>query len=176
MNQSFSARATYSYSGPKTANPSNFPLRETKFTSVTPLPKAKIDVTEILVGEKITKVKTTGAVRTRVNIGTIENEVKVGKVVLSSGVNTKMTLSAESLIAKSVFINVDATGALALNGSTSVSIRSNGAVTVHGSVVTLSTTATTFAGGILTSGTINPLTGSPFSASFCLGNPTTSVL
>lgn len=176
MNQSFSSRATYSYSGPKSALPTNYPLRETKFTSVLPLPKSKIDVTELLVGEKITKVKTTGAVKTEVNIGKIENKVRVGEVILSSGVKTKMTLSALSLIAKSVFINVDATGSLSLNGSTSVSIRSNGLVNIHGSVVTLSTTATTFAGGILTSGTINPLTGSPFAASFCLGNPSTNVL
>ena len=176
MNQSFSARALYSYSGPKTASPTNFPLRETKFTSVNPNPKAKIDVTELLVGEKITKVKTTGAIRTQVTTGTIEHKVQAGKIELKSGANTSTTLSATALIAKSTFVSVQATGSLALSGSTSVSIRSNSLTTIHGSVVTISTTTTTFAGGILTSGTINPMTGAPFYVSLCFGNPSTQIV
>ena len=176
MNQSISARATYTYSGPKNSNPTNFPLRETKFTSIVPNPKAKIDSTELLVGEKITRVKTTGAVRTKVNIGEIEHKVNVGQVVLSSGVNTKVTLSAVSLVAKSTFVSVSATGSLALSGTTSVSLRSDGLTAIHGNAITLSTNTTTFAGGILTSGTINPMTGAPFYASLCFGNPSTNVI
>jgi len=87
-----------------------------------------------------------------------------------------MTLSAASLIAKSSFVSVSATGSLALSGTTSVSISSGGLATVQGSAIILSTTTTTFAGGILTSGTINPMTGTPFAASGCFGNPSTSVI
>jgi len=174
MNQSITTRATYTYSGPKNSLPTNFPLRETKINSIIPT-KAKVDVTEILVGEKLTKVKTTGAVRTQVTTGTIEHKVNVGQVILSSG-GTNMTLSPLSLIAKSTFVSIQATGSLAMSGSTSVSLSTSGLASISGSAITLATTTTTFAGGILTSGTINPMTGTPFATSLCFGNPSTNIV
>ena len=131
---------------------------------------------EILVGTKLTKVKTLGNVYTQVKVGKIKEQVVVGSIEMDVGkglTNVKMSLT--SLTAKSTLVSIKARGAATFSAGASVTVKAGGLARVKGAVVNIAADGTTFAGGILTSGTINPMTGAPFYVSLCFGNPATFV-
>jgi hypothetical protein len=161
-----------SYSGPKNGLPSNYPLRETSLTTTIPSPTANIDEYNLLVGRQTKTIKTGGSFRQRilgngkitnfVTTGSIKNTVGVASMTLNN-TNLNVTLPKTMKVLAGASIKMSATG--------KITLKSGGVTKIQGSAVILKAIGGT-RGGILCSGSINPLTGSPFSASGILGSPT----
>lgn len=171
-NQTIQGQEITSYSGPKDAKASNLPLRETNFTNTQLNPSSKVDDYFIAAGKQRKIIRGKGSFLHRVNVGDIENVVTVSgkikhKVALSQYTLTGFDWTAK--IAKKVSFTAGATMKLTATGKVTVS--SAGAVEIKGTSVTLRALGGQ-RGGIICSGTINPLTGSPFRNSGILGSPT----
>lgn len=172
VNRTIQGQELASFSGPKDNLPSNYPLRETNLTTTIPSPTANIDETNILAGKQTKTIKTGGSFRKRIlGNGRITNFVSTGKIQNTVGVaqttlnntNFNVTVPKTMKVLAGATIKQTATG--------KVTLKAGGIAKLQGSTVTLKAIGGT-RGGILCSGSINPLTGQPFSASGLLGSPT----
>jgi hypothetical protein len=172
VNKIVTGQEQTSFSGPKDGLPSNYPLRETSLTTTIPSPTANIDEYNILAGRQTKTIKTGGSFRQRIlGNGKITNSVTTGSIKNTVGASN-MTLNNSNLnttVPKT--LKVLAGASIKMTATGKVTIKSGGIAKIQGSVVQLKATGGT-TGGILCSGSINPLTGLPFSASGLLGSPT----
>ena len=161
-----------SFSGPKNGLPTNYPLRETSLTTTIPSPTANIDEYNLLAGKQTKTIKTGGSFRQRIlGNGTISNYVLTGKIQNTVGV-ADMTLTNTSLkITVPKTIKALAGASIKMTATGKVTIKAGGIAKLQGASVFLKSIGGT-QGGILCSGSINPITGLPFSASGLLGSPT----
>lgn len=172
VNKTIQGQEITAYTGPKDNRASNLPLRETSFTNTQLNPSSKVDDYFILAGKQRKIIRGKGSFLHKANAGDIVSHVvTTGKIKHQVATNT-VTLDAadwQAKVLKKIGFRAGATMKLSATGKITVS--SAGAVEIKGTVVTLRA-AGGQTGGIICSGTYNPLTGSPFRASGILGSPT----
>lgn len=170
--RTISGQEQVSFSGPKDSKPTNYPLRETSLTTSIPSPTANIDETKIFAGMQTKTIKTNGSFRKRIRgNGKISNTVATGSVKNTVGAS-KTTLNNTNFnvsIPKTMKVVAGATIKQSATGK--ITLKAGGTAKLQGSTVILKSVGGT-KGGILCSGTTNPLTGSPFKTSGIMGSPT----
>lgn len=113
-----------------------------------------------------------GSHQTAIRIGNLTYETDQGRVRLRAGPSS-LDLDREGIRGEtSGAASVKATGSITLEGKTSARLTTSGVATVQGTIVTLRAPVVKGEqGAILSGGTIDPLTGMPFST-WGLGSPT----
>lgn len=172
VNRTIQGQELASFAGPKDGNPSNYPLRETNLTTTIPSPTANIDEVNILAGMQTKTIKTGGSFRKRIRgNGTISNSVSTGSIKNTVGAS-KATLNNTNFdVSIPKTMKVVAGASIKQSATGKITLKASGVAKLQGSTVILKSVGGT-KGGIICSGTINPLTGSPFKNSGILGSPT----
>lgn len=172
VNKLVTGQELISFTGPKDGKPTNYPIRETSLSSSDPSPSANVDEYNILSGKQTKTIKTGGSFRQRIlGNGTISNSVATGKIENIVGASN-MTLNNTDLnISVPKTIKGTAGATIKLSATGKMTLKAGGVATLQGSTVTLKAVGGT-QGGIICSGSINPITGKTFKKSGLLGSPT----
>ena len=167
-----SGQEQVSFSGPKDSKPTNYPLRETSLTTSIPSPTANIDETNIFAGMQTKTIKTNGSFRKRIRgNGKITNSVTTGRIQNTVGVSKTTLNNTDFNVSVPKTMKVVAGATIKQSATGKITLKAGGVAKLQGATVTLKSIGGT-KGGILCSGTTNPLTGSPFKTSGILGSPT----
>lgn len=158
-------RAEYTYGGPTDSQPTNAPLRLTKFTATpaTGFPGGTADEYSILFGDLVETIGI-GSRKTKVTTGDILFETVTGTAELKSALNT-VTLKQTSvaITAKQGPVSIEAsTDAMTLLATRNLLLKSRQGVEVNGPTISFAVLGADFPGGVLTDGCIDGLTGQPF--------------
>jgi len=158
-------RAEYTYGGPQDSQPTNAPLRVTKFTATpaTGFPGGTADEYSILFGDLVEKINI-GSRKTKVTTGDILFETVTGTAELKSSLNTvTLTQTSIAVTAKQGSVNIESTtGAMSLLATRTLLLKSRQGVEVNGPAISFAVLGADFPGGVLTDGCIDGLTGQPF--------------
>ena len=171
MTISCSTRQSRSFAGPKDLAPTNAPLRETSFAPL--LPGMVVDQVTFEKGDRKEEFKL-GNHETLVKVGDMTYQADAGTFT-AKGNSSKLTLSSDGIsgtaTSGSVTLKASA-GEATFEGETSASIRSAGIVdlTSDQAVYLRAPVVGTEFGSTITDGTLDPLTGLPFST-WGLGAP-----
>jgi hypothetical protein len=163
--QSSTGKSTYNYSGPKDGNLTNGPLREISFTGspTTGFAGGTADKYDLLYGDRVETLNA-GNHETKVLVGNQTYECLAGILSLKSGASS-LRLTAGSIVGRSGSMTLQAVaGSAVIQAATTVLLDGTGIVLNAPAITMTSVTGahTPQAGGILTDGVIDPLTGRPF--------------
>jgi len=159
-------KCTSSFGGPEDNLPTNAPLHEETYSPSIPGPTITVHKVSYNGGSREEKF-TSGNHTTEITVGNMTYKTAAGTWEAQAGGN-KLTMGVSSLEARivgsgGIQLNADA-GAATLKGQLSVRVESSaGPATVAGTSVILQAPVDNNAGGIVCGGSIDPLTGNPFS-------------
>jgi len=158
-------RAEYTFGGPKDSQATNAPLRVTKFTGtpLTGFPGGTADEYSIQFGDLVEKIAI-GNRKTKVTTGDILFETTTGTTQFKAGLNTLSVKNASvEAIAKQGPVKLESsTDAMTLLSTRTMLLKSRQKVDINAPIINFSVTGADFAGGVLTDGCIDGLTGQPF--------------
>ena len=166
-------RAEYTYGGPKDSQPTNAPLRLTKFTATpaTGFPGGTADEYAIQFGDLVETIET-GSRKTNVTTGDILFETYNGTIEMKSFLNT-VTLEKDSIevTAKWGEVTIEAsTNAMTLLATRNLLLKSRKGVEINAPSISLEVIGADFPGGVLTDGCIDGLTGKPLRSGGTFGS------
>ena len=166
INMVSTAKRVDEFSGPKNSLPTNGPLHERNYTPTIPGQTAERVIYNSGNREETFKQ---GNHTTTVQVGDATYEVQLGKLILKGGNVATIELSSDGISGTAQVGNVSLTasaGQASLSGATSATLRATGGTaTVRGSAgVNLAAPVSgPDSGPIICAGSIDPLTGKPFS-------------
>ena len=159
------------YSGPKSMNPANLPLRSVKFAGnpTTGFVSGTADEYEVVYGDRVETFRL-GDHTTSILIGNMTYKTGVGTVKHQAGLNTVelSTVAGYSASVKAGTMSMSSVTTATLSGKAAVSVKSNGPASLSGATATLGGNGKV--GGIVCQSDIDPLSGLPLGA-LGLGSP-----
>lgn len=172
---SCATRQSRTFAGPKDLSPTNAPLRETSFSPA--LPGLVVDKVTFEKGDRKEEFRL-GNHETVIQVGDMTYQSNTGKFTAQGG-QSKLVLSSNGINGKATSgsVTLKATaGAAVFEGQTAVTVQSDGIIDlVSNQMISLQAPVVgTELGSILSSGTLDPLTGLPFNT-WGLGAPNHTV-
>jgi hypothetical protein len=176
FDKSVMGKANETYSGPKDSLPTNLPLRNVQFIGnpATGVPGGPVDKYFALYGDRV-ETFVAGNHTTAIAVGNLSYVTGLGTfTAAASGALLNLSAAGAQVIAPTGAVTLTAAaGAVAITASTAVGIT--------GAAIALTAPAITMPGahlppgGVLTDGSINPLTGTPFILSGVVGVQTVRI-
>lgn len=163
-------KASETFSGPKDALPTNLPLRDISFIGnpATGVPGGPVDKYFNLYGDRL-ETFVAGNHTTTIAVGNLTYATAAGMFTASaSGATMNLSAAGAQVVAPTGVVSLTAAaGAVAITASTGVAL-TGAAITLTAPIIS-APGAHLPPGGVLTDGSINPLTGTPFALSGVLG-------